>query len=96
MDVLRPHPIYKAHRLRGKAMNVLALKTIKNGQHERTITPFNTNDLALINLYGTMRACVGDTNVTLAVAELIDDAGHVVKCERYERAVEPTPTGSEG
>ena len=69
-------------------MNVLILKTTADQKHERTITPFNTTDLALINLYGSMRACVGDSNVVLAVAEMIDDNGRVVKCERYERAVE--------
>lgn len=69
-------------------MNVLVLKTTQDDKHERTVTPFNTNDLALIYLYGTMRACVGDSNVRLAVAEMVDDSGHVVKCERYERTVE--------
>lgn len=72
-------------------MNVLILKTTADQKHERTITPFNTTDLALINLYGSMRACVGDSNVVLAVAEMIDDNGRVVKCERYERAVEVKP-----
>ena len=66
-------------------MNVLVLKTTQDDKHERTISSFGTNDLALINLYGTMRACVGDSNIRLAVAEMIDDSGHVVKCERFER-----------
>ena len=69
-------------------MNVLVLKTTQDDKHERTISSFGTNDLALINLYGTMRACVGDSNVRLAVAEMIDDSGHVVKCERFERPAE--------
>lgn len=80
-------------------MNVLILKTTADQKHERTITPFSTTDLALINLYGSMRACVGDSNVVLAVAEMIDDNGRVVKCERYERAVEvkkPESEESEG
>ena len=70
-------------------MNVLILKTTATGAHERTITPFNTTDLALINLYGSMRACVGDSNVVLAVAEMIDDNGRVVKCERYNKPIAP-------
>jgi len=69
-------------------MNVLVLKTTQDDKHERTISSFDTNDLALINLYGTMRACVGDSNVRVAVAEMIDDSGHVVKCERFERPAE--------
>lgn len=69
-------------------MNVLVLKTTQDDKHERTISSFGTNDLALINLYGTMRACVGDSNVRVAVAEMIDDSGHVVKCERFERPAE--------
>lgn len=74
-------------------MNVLFLKTTATGAHERTITAYNTNDLALIALYGGMRACVGDANIVLAVGEMIDDSGHVVKCERYEREM---PEESEG
>lgn len=69
-------------------MNVLILKTLMNGTHERTITPFNTPDLALINLYGSMRACVGDPNVKLVCAFLIDDEGIIHKPDRYERATE--------
>lgn len=76
-------------------MNVLILKTTADQKHERTITSYNTTDLALINLYGSMRACVGDSNVVLAVAEMIDDNGRVVKCERYERAVEVKKPESE-
>jgi hypothetical protein len=76
-------------------MNVLVLKTTQDDKHERTISSFNTNDLALINLYGTMRACVGDSNVRLAVAEMIDDSGHVVKCERFERPAEVKTPESE-
>ena len=69
-------------------MNVVVLKTTQDDKHERTISSFNTNDLALINLYGTMRACVGDSNIRIAVAEMVDDSGHVVKCERFERPAE--------
>lgn len=66
-------------------MNVLILKTMVNGQHERTITHFSTIELALINLYGSMRACVGDSNCALAVMEIISDEGFVYKTDRYER-----------
>ena len=76
-------------------MNVLVLKTTQDDKHERTISSFGTNDLALINLYGTMRACVGDSNVRLAVAEMIDDSGHIVKCERFERPAEVKTPESE-
>jgi len=69
-------------------MNVLVLKTTQDDKHERTISSFGTNDLALINLYGTMRACVGDSNIRIAVAQMIDDNGRVVKCERFERPAE--------
>lgn len=69
-------------------MNVLILKTLMNGTHERTITSFGNLDLALINLYGTMRACVGDSNVQLVCAFIIDDEGFIHKTDRYERATE--------
>jgi hypothetical protein len=76
-------------------MNVLVLKTTQDDKHERTISSFGTNDLALINLYGTMRACVGDSNIRLAVAEMIDDRGNAVKCERFERPAEVKTPESE-
>ena len=59
-----------------------------NGTHERTLTAFGTLDLALINLYGSMRACVGDSNVKLVCAMVIDDTGFIHKTDRYERATE--------
>lgn len=77
-------------------MNVLLLREFKNGSKERTVTPFNTLELALINLYGNMRASVGDSNCSRVTCELIDDDGHVEKCERYIRPEEPTPEESEG
>lgn len=76
-------------------MNVLLLRAYKNGSTERTITPFNTNELALINLYGNMRASIGDDNCVKVTCELVDDNGRVVKCERYERAVEVKKPESE-
>ena len=77
-------------------MNVLLLRTYKNGNKERTVTPFDTPELALINLYGNMRASIGDTNCSKVTCELIDDDGHVEKCERYIRPEEHVPEGSEG
>ena len=77
-------------------MNVLLLRTYKNGSTERTITSFNTNELALINLYGNMRASIGDENCVKVTCELVDDNGHVSKCERYERPIEVKMPESEG
>lgn len=68
-------------------MNVLLLRTYKNGSKERSVTPFDTIELALINLYGNMRASIGDENCVKVTCELVDDDGHVSKCERYERVV---------
>lgn len=76
-------------------MNVLLLRTYKNGNKERTVTPFETPELALINLYGHMRSSVGDENCARVTCELIDDDGHVEKCERYVRPVTPDPEESE-
>ena len=69
-------------------MNVLLLREFKNGSKERTVTPFNTLELALINLYGNMRASIGDANCSKVTCELIDDDGHVEKCDRYVRPEE--------
>lgn len=77
-------------------MNVLLLRTYKNGNKERTVTPFDTPELALINLYGNMRASIGDENCAKVTCELIDDDGHVEKCERYIRPVTPENVESEG
>ena len=77
-------------------MNVLLLRTYKNGSKERTVTPFNTPELALINLYGNMRASIADENCAKVTCELVDDDGHVEKCERYIRPEEHIPEGSEG
>ncbi len=79
-------------------MNVVLLRKFKNGSTERTITPFNTNELALINFYGNMRASIGDSNCVKVTCELVDDNGHISKCDRYERPVEiekPEPEESE-
>ena len=76
--------------------NVLLLREFKNGSKERTVTPFNTIELALINLYGNMRASIGDENCAKVTCELIDDDGHIEKCERYIRPVKPDPEESEG
>lgn len=77
-------------------MNVLLLRTYKNGNTERTITPFDTRELALLNFYGNMRASVGDNNCSNVTCELIDDEGHVEKCDRYIRPEEHLPEESEG
>lgn len=77
-------------------MNVLLLREFKNGSKERTVTPFDTPELALINLYGNMRASIGDENCAKVTCELIDDDGHVSKCERYSRVVVRIPEESEG
>ena len=69
-------------------MNVIILKTLITGAHERTLTSFGNLDLALINLYGSMRACVGDSNVKLVCAFIIDDNGFIHKTDRYERVTE--------
>jgi hypothetical protein len=70
-------------------MNVILLRHYKDERVERTITPFDTIELALINLYGNMRASVGDTNCVKVTCELMDDDGNVTKCDRYMRNVEP-------
>lgn len=67
-------------------MNVLFLQTNQNGTVSRNLTSYGTRDLALIALYGGMRASIGDTNLVKAVGEIITDDGAVIKCERWERS----------
>lgn len=76
-------------------MNVLLLRAYKNGNVERTVTHFNTLELALINFYGNMRASVGDENCVSVTCELVTDEGRIEKCDRYKRAVEPVEPSEE-
>ena len=65
-------------------VNVLFLQTLQNGTVSRNLTSYGTRDLALIALYGGMRASIGDANVIKCVGEIITDDGAVIKCERWE------------
>lgn len=70
-------------------MNVLFLQTTKTGSVARNITPYNTDDLALMALYQGMRASIGDSNIVYACGMLMDDKGLTYKREEYTRAPEP-------
>lgn len=76
-------------------MNVIFFKTTAQGAVERILTHYGDNEKALIALYGGMRASINDTNIVKVVGEIISDNGRVVKCERYERAVEVKKPESE-
>ena len=76
-------------------MNVLFIQHLENGTVSRTLTHYADEDKALIGLYGGMRASINDTNIIKVVGELIDDDGHVSKCERYSRVVARIPEESE-
>ena len=73
-------------------MNVLFLQTLQNGTVSRNLTSYGTRDLALIALYGGMRASIGDANIVKCVGEIITDDGAVIKCERWEASEAVTNT----
>lgn len=77
-------------------MNVLFFQHLESGAVSRTLTSYPDEPKALIGLYGGMRASINDTNIVKVIGELIDDDGHVSKCERYSRVVVRIPEESEG
>lgn len=70
-------------------MNLLVIKTLKDGQIIRTLMNYPTENEAMSALYYELWYSTSDTNVTSVVAELITDNGNVTKCERWSGHNEP-------
>lgn len=68
-------------------MNVLLIRTTKAGEVLRSLTPYSSYDTALSNFYDALRKAVADSNIVRAVAELINDEGRILKCERWAEQV---------
>ena len=73
-------------------MNLLTIKTLKDGSIERAFLNYTNYTDALSALYYALWVASSDQNVTVFVAELISDDGRVDKCERYYA---PVPVESE-
>lgn len=64
-------------------MNLLTIKTSKDGSTKRAFLNYASYTEALSALYYALWVASSDQNVTVFVAELISDDGRVEKCERY-------------
>ena len=77
-------------------MNLITLQTLKTGVVARNLLSYGTNDAALSALYNSMRASIADAaNVASVTCLLMDDSGHVSKCERWVNTT-VTPEPEEG
>lgn len=72
-------------------MNLLTIKTLSDNSIVRSLLNCPTENDALAAMYYELWYSTSDESVKAVVVELVDDNGRVVKCERYERAVEVKP-----
>lgn len=70
-------------------MNVLFFQRKLDGTPVRSITPYNTNDLAQMALYQGMRATIGDSTMGYGCGMMIDDTGIIHKREEWTREITP-------
>lgn len=64
-------------------MNLLIIKTLKDGTKIRNLVNYPTEAESLSAMYYELWYSSSDENVVSVVAELISDEGWVAKCERY-------------
>lgn len=70
-------------------MNLLKIITSTDGNVTRALTNFATLEEALSALYYEMWYAASNESTQAVVCEIISDEGHIAKCERFERAVQP-------
>lgn len=75
-------------------MNLITIQTV-NGEYARSMLAYDTQEQALSALYSTMASSTANPNLSKTVCELMDDEGRILKCERYERTIYPTPVVEE-
>lgn len=75
-------------------VSVLTIQTMADGTRARVLTTYGDIDKALVGHWGGLRAAVNDPNCVKIVSEVINDDGHVEKCERWGE--DPEPEESEG
>ena len=73
-------------------MNLLTIKTMKDGNVVREFLHYDSFTAALTALYYALWVATSDPNTASYTAELISDDGRVEKCERYYA---PVPVESE-
>ncbi len=68
-------------------MNLLIIKTLKDGTVTRSILNYPTENAALAALYYELWYATSNDGVASIVAEIVTDYGNVTKCERYTTPV---------
>lgn len=69
-------------------MNKLIITLHKDGTYTRQLLNYPSYDEALSAMYTDIASAIANEGVTSCMCELITDSGRVVKCERWERAIE--------
>lgn len=64
-------------------MNLLTIKTMKDGNVVREFLHYDSFTAALTALYYALWVATSDPNTASYTAELVSDDGRVEKCERY-------------
>lgn len=82
-------------QIKGVTMNVLTIKTMNDNSIIRSLLNYPTEDDALSAFYNELAYATSSENIEAIVVELIDDNGHVKKCDRYSRTVVRIPEESE-
>ena len=70
-------------------MNLLVIKTLRDGTIIRTFVNYPTENEATSALYYELWFSTSDENVINVITELISDSGRVHKCERWSGHNEP-------
>lgn len=66
-------------------MNLLTIATLKDGTFARELLNYPNYTEALTALYMALASAIANPDCNIYVAELINDDGHVVKCEKYDK-----------
>ena len=69
-------------------MNKLIITLHKDETYSRQLLNYPSYDEALSAMYMDIASAIANEGVTGCMCELISDSGRVVKCERWERAIE--------
>lgn len=66
-------------------MNLLTIALLKDGTYARQLLNYASYDEALSAMYMSIASAIANEQGASYMAELIDDNGRVLKCERWSR-----------
>ena len=72
-------------------MNLLTIKTMSDGQKIRSFLNYPSYNDALCAFYNELAYATASEDIVGVMVELIDDEGHVRKCEKYNKPVVHIP-----